>query len=536
MTWQWADDGLFLRLAQEFSEGHWLGDYDHLTLVKGPMFPIFIGLTSFTGLPYNLALPTFHFLAVMLFSVVIHRITGSKKLLFFLVLFLLLCPGLFIEMNRVVRNTFYASLFLIYASSLIAMLFVCKSRRSSAVLGFITGILASIVWLTREESIWIIPCSVLLILVAMAQDYLYRDRQADQNRRKVLLGYVYPIGFLLAGFAIIFSLVATLNYAYYGRLVTVEMKDTPFQDAMRALQRVGTVYGIPYVPVPKQARDDIAAHSPSFAKVFPYFTKKSNPAICNMLPTSCGDIAGGWFVWEFRNAAAKAGVYKSAETAAQFYTRVANEVNSACDSGRLECVKWVPPLIPPMTDEQLQKMPERFWHGLRMTLYYRAPKTFKHPPSGSGWKLQEAIALLNRPLMTDEVGNIPASRQTKHRLDLWQRIESSMVHVFKPLITLGCLSFLVTLVFIRRCWQSPIFSIVLFSFGGAVTMLFILVIVDISSFPAVYYQRFPVIHLLVTIACILSIYLVLEIMTDYWRRMRQLPTWFGGWIRWLYDT
>ena len=99
MTWQWADDGLFLRLAQEISEGRWLGEYDHLTLVKGPIFPIFIAITSFTGLPYNFILPILHFLGVALFSWVICRISGRRYFALTLMLLLLLCPGLFLEMK-----------------------------------------------------------------------------------------------------------------------------------------------------------------------------------------------------------------------------------------------------------------------------------------------------------------------------------------------------------------------------------------------------------------------------------------------------
>ena len=48
-------------------------------------------------------------------------------------------------------------------------------------------------------------------------------------------------------------------------------------------------------------------------------------------------IPGGWFMWALRDAVAAAGHYSSGTAAADYYRRLANEINIACDEGRLEC-------------------------------------------------------------------------------------------------------------------------------------------------------------------------------------------------------
>jgi hypothetical protein len=49
------DDRLFVTMADRIVSGHWLGDYDQMTLAKGPGYPLFIALTVLIGLPLPLA-------------------------------------------------------------------------------------------------------------------------------------------------------------------------------------------------------------------------------------------------------------------------------------------------------------------------------------------------------------------------------------------------------------------------------------------------------------------------------------------------
>src|SRR6202051_836088 len=49
------DDRLYLALAEQVLKGNWLGPYSQFTLMKGPMYPLFIAGTFLTGLPLPIA-------------------------------------------------------------------------------------------------------------------------------------------------------------------------------------------------------------------------------------------------------------------------------------------------------------------------------------------------------------------------------------------------------------------------------------------------------------------------------------------------
>src|SRR3990172_5696335 len=54
------DDDLFVSLATSFSQGQWLGPYSELTLVRGPFYPIFVGLNALVGLPLSVSQQLFY--------------------------------------------------------------------------------------------------------------------------------------------------------------------------------------------------------------------------------------------------------------------------------------------------------------------------------------------------------------------------------------------------------------------------------------------------------------------------------------------
>ena len=70
---QRLDDALFMQLGQALAEGHWLGPYNELTLLKGPGYPLFLALGNWAGLSASMARALFHCAAVVCFVSVAHR-------------------------------------------------------------------------------------------------------------------------------------------------------------------------------------------------------------------------------------------------------------------------------------------------------------------------------------------------------------------------------------------------------------------------------------------------------------------------------
>jgi hypothetical protein len=85
-----------------------------------------------------------------------------------------------------------------------------------------------------------------------------------------------------------------------------------------------------------------------------------NSSACAKLPSTCGDIGGGWFVWAFRDAVAKAGYYDSARHALSYYRDLAKEINQLCDRGKLDCEAPKSGLMPSLNLHYLQMIPASF--------------------------------------------------------------------------------------------------------------------------------------------------------------------------------
>src|SRR5438874_5257543 len=54
------DDRLYLALAEQVIKGNWLGPYSQFTLMKGPMYCLFIAGTFLSGLPLPIAQHLFY--------------------------------------------------------------------------------------------------------------------------------------------------------------------------------------------------------------------------------------------------------------------------------------------------------------------------------------------------------------------------------------------------------------------------------------------------------------------------------------------
>ena len=369
------DDRLFLTLAESLISGNWLGSYDHVTLVKGAFYPIWIAAVSLGGIPLLFAQ---HLLYILSCSVLVFALNPlfARPLTAFLFFFVLLFNPMSYTsgvMTQVIREGIYPALTLFVFACAIGLLLRCKgSFVSLLVWATSLGVSLSALWLTREEGIWVVPSMTLFLVAAGFSQF--REKPAARLRF-LFLGIPLIVALLVIGG------VARLNKDLYDIDAVTEMKSPDFLAAYGALMRVQHVKWKPTVPVPQDVRDRIYRVSPAFAELKPSLTGENAKKWVNMfkglrelrrndatfarkidlyladdvsglwrdilLYDAETDIHGGWFIWAFRDAVAAAGHYKSGKTAAAYYRRLSEEVNEACSDGRLECGPERASLIPP---------------------------------------------------------------------------------------------------------------------------------------------------------------------------------------------
>jgi hypothetical protein len=356
------DDAWFWHHAQALVSGKWFGAYSQYTLMKGTGYSFFLAANSLLGTPLSMTQALLYSGACGLLALTLHRATG--RLWMALGLFVLLqWHPMALAWDRVVRDNVSAGQVILVLACMVHLLFAALETRARLLWATAAGVSLGWFWLTREDGIWILPGLGLL--------FLGRCLQADRDRA-VAMRVAKDGVVVVAAFAAVLAVLASLNWIAYGRFETVDFKGAAYRDAVRALQGVRVGDAVPYVPVPGKVRREVYAVSPTFAQLEPYFEDAGRGWMqpgCDVYPESCGDYAGGWFIWALRDAVASVGAYRTPSDAAEFYRGITGEVGAACADGRLQCADGILGFMPGVTPAQWDTLPGRVHRAVTLLVW-----------------------------------------------------------------------------------------------------------------------------------------------------------------------
>lgn len=371
------DDRLFMNIAADLLNNKWLGIYSNMTLVKGPFYPMWIAAVSKSGIPLLLAQHILYIAACMIFVIAVKPVLRSSAVILVVFIVLLFNPMSYTTgvMTQVTREGIYPALSVFVIAFAVGL---CV-RHSKGLLSLVfwsagLGLTLAALWLTREEGVWIIPA--VLVLAGFGGSRILLMRPLPW--RKIFL-YLLPFVIWLT----VIAAVSGVNKMRYGIFAISELKSSPFLAAYGALLRVKQNNWKPTIPVPEDVIERVYKVSPAFSELRQFFDGDigkrwgsmfknlrtffdMNPEFTRKLKAYLsGDatgiwskalfddsgIHGGWFVWAFRETVAAAGYHTSGRAAADYYLRLANEVNAACADGRLVCGPERASLMPPFRRE-----------------------------------------------------------------------------------------------------------------------------------------------------------------------------------------
>lgn len=484
------DDALFINLAHHILGGRWLGPYNEFTLAKGPMYSLFIAGVFILGIPLFTAQQLLYASACGLIVKALRPLVRSRAVLFTLFAVLLFNPVTYDSLvhSRVLRQNILHSLVLFIVAGLIA-LYAHRNgpKRRLLVWAIITGVALPAFWLTREEGIWLMPCVGLLWLFVTIE--IWRQRAADRTQRLALL--TLPALMWMAGL----SLVAGLNLHYYGIFTTCEFRETPFKDAFGAMLRVEPQNWRQYLPITRESRDRMYNVSPALAEVQPILEGSAGEGwawLCESIthqPAKDHEIVVGWLMWALRSAAVEKGHGHNGAEVMAYYSKIAQEINDACDRGVLIGGKKRSGFMPPLRREYLQPFlttfPRVYWYLLS---FEGMDPVVKEPSSGSAEQISR-FADLTRGRLTPPRDTMPTPKRQLWLDGIRLNLLSKIVLVYSYMAPIaGGIALVILLVsiwfaFARRCL--PYFAIL--AIGTAVANLAIVLIVtliDITSFPA----------------------------------------------------
>ena len=100
------DDSLMVKLTKSIIEGHWLGNYDSDTLVKGVGFPVFLSILKYLNISYLFGMDILYILACMYFIYVFKDEINNNLLRIIVFIIMLFNPISYAELTyqRVYRS------------------------------------------------------------------------------------------------------------------------------------------------------------------------------------------------------------------------------------------------------------------------------------------------------------------------------------------------------------------------------------------------------------------------------------------------
>jgi hypothetical protein len=369
LTYAAHDDALFLRGLENILSGEWLGSYDNRTLVKGPFLPILGASAGVIGIHAKFLEAILYASVAVTLPASLRRYGLSRTLVLACTVLLLSNPHIWsFSGRRYLREVIYTSSAMMLLLLTVAMLSE-RQKKAGALYAFGVGCSSGILYLTREEDIWMLSCITLVIMLAGLRNVLRNGfAYLILNVRTALV----RAACIALGFGVFVGPILVLNSIFYGRAIVSEFRDAEFKSAIGALMRVGEIHPSGYVPVPKVAMQLVIETIPAAASLRPYWESVANEWSKygeHVIPDYRGEIAGGWFIWAFRDAVAAAGHHNSALAARNFYSRLASELNAACDQGTLECRARRDTLAPELPRKRIPEFLSAMWRAVAYTVY-----------------------------------------------------------------------------------------------------------------------------------------------------------------------
>lgn len=337
--WATYDDRWFVERAQALLAGEWLGTYDHMTLIKGAGYPLWIAFCNQLRIPLLFMQHLLYALACLAVCRALAPVvrSGLARASMFMVLAFNPMTFAYDIGTRASREGIYPALALfVFAAAVNAVLRLDAAPARRIFHAAVSGFAVAIFWITREEGVWILP---LLAFTALAG-------RAEWRR------VVTMVTVAAAVFWAVHGSVMLANALRYGVPAVVEVKERSFLRAYGSLAAVRQRAPQPRVPVPGEVRERVYAISPAFAELRPFL---EGPAT-ERWRCEGGDLCGAYFFWALRDAVARAGHYRNATAARAFYDRVSAEIERARERGLLDARRPRVSLLPPLLPGQIRQV------------------------------------------------------------------------------------------------------------------------------------------------------------------------------------
>lgn len=387
------DDDLMFKAAQSIVRGKWLGDYTWLTISKHAFFAVWLAFLHKFNIPFLVGNMSLWIFSCMIFIKALNPAIKKNWLKLFCFLGLVYNPAACASYaTRVYRDSVFPAFCLLFFRA------VCRVglRYKESVKKWLPwlslgGVSFGLVYLTREDGIWVLPFFAIAFILIFILLFLEKDKKILSK----LMSLFLPVA--LAGAVI--SGYCYMNYRFYGRFIVSDFQSKEFKSAYGALTSLEQDNWKPLVAVPKDVRADVRQVVPSFADVnrllsdTDYFSN-------GYYSEEADDYNSGSFYWALRKAIRQLGYYKDAQTAKGYYENLTAEIQRCVDSGELKTAngknKLRVSVTPPIKGEYVLPILAETFKGFGMVITFGQCDPSAERAVGKDYEIARVRDFINR--------------------------------------------------------------------------------------------------------------------------------------------
>lgn len=325
-----VDDLWGIYTAWNLKEGNWQGLYSSNVMIKGITSSLLLVLSSSIGVSYINFATILYVGSIGVFIYSIRNLIKNKYILLLIYIILIFNPIMLGKeiIQRCYRNSFVPSLSLYIISMYILMLIQQNSKKKMILYNIITGVLLSLFWNLREDSIWIIPFIIFINIFIFLKEY--------KNTKKI----VSNIAILLIPIiiTIIFNnIICLINYKYYGVYQRIDFaQNTIFSKTCNYIKKIEYPNVDDMNSVTKEKLEMLFHVSPTlnqYSKEILMFYDRYDE--CDNSPGN-KILNNGWFTWSMRTAFEAAKLYEEYDLVEDTYLKIYKELKEAENSGKIK--------------------------------------------------------------------------------------------------------------------------------------------------------------------------------------------------------
>lgn len=400
------DDGLMTNMAYALINGQWLGAWNYLTLVKPPGYPLLLAGSHWLHASPALIVQVLYLVgsAALAFGI---RAMGGRRLATLVFVLLALNPVMFgTNASRLYRNGLLAAQVVIVVACAIWLGRLVRRGDLAGVefaVAVVFGFTTSWIYITKADVLlYVIPSGTLFL----AGGWLSGVPSTHvSNSRRSLVAIGSAVFALTAGITPVF-VVLSLNVDHYGIALLQDSESGPVAGLMRTWASVETGQPPSNIAVSQQAREDAYRVSAATRTLRPFLDPTSAEAARTISPcrdahvctpsvgppnwpvdtwrvTSCArwgrcDDSTTLFPFALRDALMLA----SGGTREAFYrlaTAAEEEIQAACDSGRLTCGAAPIVTLPSANQWEVPSLRTSLIPIIRSSIEYLGADTYRAP-------------------------------------------------------------------------------------------------------------------------------------------------------------